>query len=456
MVKGCALKLSHPSVRPGFRNSCPLALLRHSLLIKGAGDLKTFMVTLTIDGKKVKAKEGASLLEIIRKMSISIPTLCYHPDLTPQGSCRLCTVEVSQNGKTRMVTACNFPVKERMEVHTHSDRVLQARRVLIELFLARCPGVKLIQDLAMELGVQRSRFHEGNPENKCLLCGLCVRTCSEIVGAHAIGFSQRGTLKKMGPPFEIDPDQCIACGACEFVCPTGAIKMERSRIQKIKLSDTGTRRYCRHMRLGLVDFMVCSSGFECWRCEFDQRMEDRFGTHPAFALKPAQKKKAVQTAGFTFHPEAFYSVEHLWARPLDQLIRMGLDGLVASFAFEAESIHLPSEGSVLKKKEPLAELVAAHRTLTLRAPLSGSVLAVNRDVIKSPDLAWREPYDRGWLIILKPDALEDLGSLYSGEGAKTWFFQQAGQLSKHLKGTMEPTLLREALHRHWDELVQTY
>ena len=67
------------------------------------------MITLTINGKKVKAKENTTLLEIARKMSIPIPTLCYHPDLTPQGSCRLCTVEISENGKTRMVTACNYP-----------------------------------------------------------------------------------------------------------------------------------------------------------------------------------------------------------------------------------------------------------------------------------------------------------------------------------------------------------
>ena len=82
--------------------------------------------------------------------------------------------------------------------------------------------------------------------------------------------------------------------------PQERFRMEMDRIRKIKRSDTGTRRYCRYMRLGLVDFMVCSNGFECWRCEVDQRMEDRFGMHPAFALKPAKNKEPVQVSGFTY------------------------------------------------------------------------------------------------------------------------------------------------------------
>ena len=150
------------------------------------------MVNLTINGKKVKAGEDTTLLEVCRKMSISIPTLCYHPDLTAQGSCRLCTVEVSQNGKTRMVTACNYPAREGIKVETHSERVLQARRVLVELLLARCPQVPFIQNLAKEMGVKEVPYKSEDPGNNCFLCGLCVRTCNEIVGRQRDRFLQEG------------------------------------------------------------------------------------------------------------------------------------------------------------------------------------------------------------------------------------------------------------------------
>jgi bidirectional [NiFe] hydrogenase diaphorase subunit len=422
------------------------------------------MVTLTINGKKVKAKEATTLLEICRKMSISIPTLCYHPDLAPQGSCRLCTVEVSENGKNRMVTSCNFPVREGIKVETHSDKVIQARRILVGLLLARCPQVPFIQNFARELGVEETPFKAENPENNCILCGLCVRTCNEIVGADAIGFSNRGTQKKIGTPFEIDSEQCLACGACEYICPTGAIKMEMDRIRKIKRSDTGTLRYCRYMRLGLVDFMVCSNGFECWRCEVDQEMEDRFGTHPAFAVKPGKNKHPLQVNGFIFFPELFYSEEHIWARPMDGNIKLGLDDLVSTFAMEADSIHLRSPGTVLKKRQVLAEIMAAGKKASVLSPFAGTISVINRDVEESPNLAWRDPYRRGWLLILQPEPPDQMSRLYSGEPAKAWFTKQAANLatlfmkwappSSRKEQTQDGQLIRAIVQKHWDKLAE--
>ncbi|MFO7712252.1 MAG: 2Fe-2S iron-sulfur cluster-binding protein [Dehalococcoidia bacterium] len=187
-------------------------------------------VTLEIDGKKVKAEEGTTILEAARCAGIEIPTLCYHRALSPYGGCRICTVEIFRGRRSRLVTSCVYPVEDGLVVKTKSDNVIRDRKMLIELMLAKAPKAKAIQDLAREYGVKETRFKVEDPDNLCILCGMCARVCEERIGVSAINFVGRGVKRDVKTPYQgtvdIDFDVCIACGSCATVCPTGAIKLE--------------------------------------------------------------------------------------------------------------------------------------------------------------------------------------------------------------------------------------
>jgi heterodisulfide reductase subunit A len=182
------------------------------------------MITLKLNEKQVEAEEGQTILEVAQKYNVHIPTLCYHKALTPAGACRLCTVEISDGRRSRLVTACNYPVWRDMEVHTDSERVIKGRKMIVELLLARCPNVRRLQDLGVQYGVEKPRFR---PEaDDCILCGLCTRMCEERMGVSAISLTGRGVDLKVDTPFHLQTDICRACGACASVCPTGHIKLE--------------------------------------------------------------------------------------------------------------------------------------------------------------------------------------------------------------------------------------
>ncbi len=184
-------------------------------------------VRLRIDDKDVIVQEGMTILEAARSVGIDdIPTLCYHEALEPYGACRLCTVEITSRGEPKLVTSCTYPVEEGLEVKTRSEVVVAARKVLIEMLLARTPHAKVIQNLAEEYGVKETRFKVDKPEELCILCGLCARFCEEVVGASAITFTQRGIDRQIAVLPEITAEACIGCGACAKVCPTGLITLE--------------------------------------------------------------------------------------------------------------------------------------------------------------------------------------------------------------------------------------
>ncbi len=205
-------------------------------------------VTLTIDGIGVMAEPETTVLRAALAADVYIPHLCYHPDLKPAGVCRVCMVEVEGRG---LVPACLTPVAEGMVVSTQSPKVDKVRRVAVELLIANHPEDCLtcgknnrceLQRIAAYIGIDRkqlARFRRtkepvpvdtSNPffdrdMNRCILCGICVRTCDELQGVCAIDFVNRG-YKAVTAPFGNEPiaeSNCEACGECVVRCPTGAL-----------------------------------------------------------------------------------------------------------------------------------------------------------------------------------------------------------------------------------------
>ena len=181
------------------------------------------MVKLTIDNKPYEVEDGITILEAARRNYIEIPTLCYDDNLSSPGACRLCVVEITKGKRTKIVTSCIYQVEEGLVVQTASERVLRVRKLVLELLLARCSKSELIQRYAKEMGIEKSRFkaEDGN----CMLCGLCVRACEEVVGRSAISFANRGATKEVQTPFMDKSADCIGCGACAYVCPMNTIPM---------------------------------------------------------------------------------------------------------------------------------------------------------------------------------------------------------------------------------------
>ncbi len=180
------------------------------------------MITLTIDDQAVQVVEGRTILEAARRHSIPIPTLCYHEALEPFGACRVCVVELENRRGGMLVPACSYPCEEGLIVRTNSEKVRRSRRITIELLMAASAHVPLIRAMADDLGVGEPRFKLEQPDD-CILCGLCVRACRELVGVSAISLVNRGIEKEVSPPFRIASNSCIGCGTCVLVCPTGAI-----------------------------------------------------------------------------------------------------------------------------------------------------------------------------------------------------------------------------------------
>lgn len=216
-------------------------------------------LAVIVDGQMVQIEQGVPIIEAARKLGIFIPTLCYHESVKPYGSCRLCMVEVVQNKQSRLVTSCNFPVDNGMEVFTDTAKVRKIRRMVVELLLARCGDVPLIRTLARQMGIETSRFKK-KEKKECILCALCVRFCEEVVGVGAIGLANRGTEREVATPFRVASDVCIGCGSCTYICPTGCIEM---------VPDEETPKL-RRMTLGKLSLSPCPNNYQCEACSIEQ------------------------------------------------------------------------------------------------------------------------------------------------------------------------------------------
>lgn len=180
-------------------------------------------IKLKIDGKTTEAEEGMTILQAARGAGIDIPTLCYHEKLAPYGACRLCTVEIIKDSRTRLVASCVYPVEEKLLVKTDSGRVRKIRKMVLELLLPLAPTGPL-ETLAQRYGLEKSRFSA--EKTSCILCGLCVRYCAEIKKANAIGFIGRGVDRQVAFLPEVATKVCDSCRECFAICPGGKVALE--------------------------------------------------------------------------------------------------------------------------------------------------------------------------------------------------------------------------------------
>lgn len=227
------------------------------------------MANVIINGKRYQVEDGITILEACNRLGIHIPTLCHDDRLEPYAACRLCVVEIK--GKGKLETSCSTKVRDGMEIETHSERVIKARKDILDLLFSNHPndcltcdksGECKLQDYCYEYGIIEGSYKgekkdlpldESNPfytfdPNKCILCGKCVRVCSELQGTNAIGLENRGFSTKVSTPFNMGlaTSKCVSCGNCVAVCPVGAlmpkkkVKYRAWEVRKVKT----TCSYC--------------------------------------------------------------------------------------------------------------------------------------------------------------------------------------------------------------------
>lgn len=182
-------------------------------------------VTVTINGKPYQAEPGEYVLDIARRSGVPIPSFCHHASLSGQGCCRVCIVEVDEGWGNKVVVSCVYPVTKDCQVSTESEKIKRLRRSVLSMLAGRAPAAESVGLLCKSYQVEpETRYTPAKQDEKCILCGLCAKACAEL-GAGAISTVNRGIDKKVSTPFDEPSADCIGCGSCAAVCPTGAITM---------------------------------------------------------------------------------------------------------------------------------------------------------------------------------------------------------------------------------------
>jgi bidirectional [NiFe] hydrogenase diaphorase subunit len=232
------------------------------------------MIQVTVNGKTIEVPYDTQLLQACREAGADVPTMCHNENLPAYGVCRICSVEINEGRRWTVVPSCVYTVRKNVEVKTDTEKLTKHRAMLLNLMLARCPEDKVVQELAAEYGVTapHERFLQAaSGDSDCILCGLCVQTCQEIVGVAALGYEGRGANRRVVPAFDKENPVCVVCGACSYICPT----------QCIDFAEIGGKRIMKRWHRE-VDMLVCDKCGKNWLPEpFEHVFKKRMGIDPA-------------------------------------------------------------------------------------------------------------------------------------------------------------------------------
>ena len=242
------------------------------------------VITITIDGQMLSAREGQTILDVAQENGVRIPTLCHFSGLSNIGACRLCLVQINESPKLQ--PACVARADNEMRVVTNTDQLKGYRKSIVELLLSErnhecavcvMSGDCELQSVAAEIGVDHVRYEYLFPKwevdashekyvldhNRCILCGRCVRTCAELEGAHKWDLGRRGIQARVVTDLNArwgDSPTCTSCGKCVNACPTGALSVKGATVHEMKKDRAQLRYLLEARKTGLYDMGILQNG----------------------------------------------------------------------------------------------------------------------------------------------------------------------------------------------------